>query len=85
MQIKVIGWPCTKTHRTLLNAEAAAAEFEVKPKIHWIDDIQKIAGMGGLTIPTILVNEKVKVSGRIPSVHEFKTWIEQEQKAEIAA
>ncbi len=85
MQIKVIGWPCTKTQRTLLNAQAAAAEFDVKPKVHWIDDIHKIAGMGGLAIPTIMVNEKVKVAGRIPSVHEFKMWIEQEQKEEIAA
>jgi len=85
MQIKVIGWPCTKINRTLMNVQAAAAEFEKKPKVQWINDINKIAGMGALAIPTVLVNEKVKLSGRIPSLYEIKTWIEEGLEDEMAA
>lgn len=85
MKIKVIGLPCAKTNRTLINAQAAATEFEDRPKVHLISDIYEIAEMGRLHTPTVMVNEKLKLTGRIPSVYEIKTWIEEELEEEIAA
>ncbi len=79
IRVKIIGLPTMKVRHAVTNATASLSHFEVKPKIQWISDIQKIAAMGALVVPTILVNEKLKSSGRIPSVHEFKTWIEEEQ------
>ncbi len=87
MHIKIVGLPSAKINRTLVNAQAAATEFEQRPKVHVVSDIEKILAMGAaLTTPAILVNDKLKLSsGRIPSVHEIKTWIEEELEEEIAA
>jgi len=77
MQIKVIGLRCARVEQVLINARAAASEFGSKLKILWVNDPYKITKMGNVLTPTILVNEKVKSSGRIPSVYEFTTWIEE--------
>ena len=78
MRITVIGFPCAKATQAFLNAQAAAAEFEEKPRVYWINDLSAIAGMGRVSTPTVLVNGKVRVSGHIPSVYEITVWIEEE-------
>jgi len=83
--IKVVGLPCPKIDRTLVNAQAAAAEFDDRPEVSWIGDIHHIVELGSKQSPTILVNEKVKLTGRIPSVYEIRTWIEEELGEEVAA
>jgi hypothetical protein len=85
VQITVIGWPCSKIQRTLLNVRAAAADSEEHPEVDWISDIRTIAGMGAMTIPAVLVNGRMKLSGRIPSLYEIQTWIEESLEKEIAA
>jgi len=40
--IKVVGLPCPKIDRTLVNAQAAAAEFDDRPEVSWIGDIHHI-------------------------------------------
>lgn len=85
MDIKVIGWHSPKVQRTLMNAQAAAAEFPKKPNVLWVQDVRQIIGMGKVLMPTVLVNEKVKATGRIPSVYELATWIEEESGEEMAA
>ena len=78
MQIKVVGLPCTKTSRTYINARAAASEFSQRLHVRWVNDVHEIAEMGSLSSPAVIVNEKLKQSGRIPSVHEIKLWIQKE-------
>lgn len=78
MHIEIVGFPCARVEQTLMNAHAAVAEFEMKLKVHWIGDILEVARMGGVSTPTVIVNEKLKSSGRIPSVYEIASWIEEE-------
>lgn len=85
MHIKVVGLSCPRINRTLINAQAAAAEFDERPEVSWVSDIHHIVEIGSKQSPAILVNDKLKLSGRIPSVYEITTWIEQELEEEIAA
>jgi len=85
MRIRIIGIPSARVNQTIINARAATAAFEAKPRIVCVDDIHAIAEMGGVLVPTVMVNEKVKTEGRIPSVYEFETWIEEELEEELAA
>lgn len=90
MQIKVVGLPNPKSRQTLLNAQAAASEFENRMSVRWISDISRIIAMGKIVTPSLIVNGRAKISGRIPSVYEIKSSIEQElkkerSKAEVAA
>ena len=82
MTIEVFGLGCVKTQRTLVNVEEAASEFDDPPKISGIDDIRRMGELGIVYTPAVLVNGKIKSLGRIPSVHEIKTWVEQEQVEE---
>lgn len=83
VRIKIIGLPTAKVRHAVTNATASVSRFETKPRVQWINDIQKIASMGALVVPTVLVNEKLKSAGRIPSVYEFETWIEEEMQLAV--
>ncbi len=85
MRITVIGLPSARVQQAIMNARAASTGFDEKPRITWVQDVHKIAGMGSLVVPTIKINDEVKVEGRIPSVYEFETWIEQEMEEEFVA
>ncbi len=85
VRIKIIGLPTAKVRHAVTNATASVSRFETKPRVQWINDIQQIASMGALVVPTILVNEKLKSAGRIPSVYEFETWIEEELQIAMSA
>jgi hypothetical protein len=43
-----------------------------------IKDIKEIAKYGLFGTPGLVINGKVKSSGRIPSLEEIKTWIQEE-------
>ncbi len=85
MQINVIGWPSIKTERVLANVRAAVAVSGCKSKVVWISDIRNIATMGPVTVPAVMINGRLRYSGRIPSVHEVATWIEQTINGDLAA
>jgi len=85
VRVKIIGLPTAKVRHAVTNATASLSGFESRPRVQWINDIQKIAAMGALVVPTILVNDKLKAAGRIPSVYEFETWIEEEMQATVTA
>lgn len=85
MTIRVLGWFGPKTEQTLLNAQAALNDFEADSKVEWISDVYETVALGITHTPAIIINEKLKSSGRIPSVHEIKSWIEKELEKELAA
>jgi hypothetical protein len=83
VRIKIIGLPTAKVRHAVNNANASLSHFESRPKIQWISDIQRIASMGALVVPTVFVNDKLKCAGRIPSVYEFETWVEEERQTQV--
>lgn len=85
MQINVIGWPSTKTDRVLANVRAAVAESGCKTKVVWISDIGNIATLGPMLIPAVMINGRIRFSGRIPSVYEVATQLEESAREDIAA
>jgi len=85
MRIRIIGLPTARVNQAIINARAATASFEEKPRIVWINDIHKIAEMDGILVPTVMINDKIKSEGRIPSVYEFETWIEKEMEEALVA
>ncbi|HMD14143.1 MAG TPA: thioredoxin family protein [Bacteroidota bacterium] len=78
MNIKVIGLSRTKIERTLENIYLSMSEISHPVSVEWIGEIHEIVEWGSKQTPTILINEKQKASGRIPSVYEISRWIEEE-------
>ena len=85
VRIKIIGLPTAKVRLAVANANASLSRCEPRPKIQWISDIQRIASMGALVVPTVLVNDRLKAAGRVPSVYEFESWVGEEQQVRIPA
>ena len=80
MTIKIAGLPGIKTEQAILNAEAAVAYAQTSADVEWISDVYKITKLGAIRTPSLFINDELKTSGRIPSVHEVKMWITEAQK-----
>jgi len=57
----------------------AVKEMGVEADFEKVEDIQKIMGYGVMRTPALVINEKVKVFGRIQGKEEIKKYIEDEK------
>ncbi len=76
MEIKVLGPGCAKcktTEKAVIEAVQASGK---DIKVTKIDDIMKIMEYGVMRTPAIVVNEKVIMSGKIPSRKDLDEIIE---------
>ena len=72
MKIKVLGSNCSKCGELENRAKTAVKELGIKADIEKITDIQVIIGYGVMSLPGLVVDERVKFSGRVPTVDELK-------------
>jgi len=79
MEIKVLGTGCPKCKALEKAAQDAASELGMDASIVKEDDIMKIMGYGIMRTPGLVINEKVVLSGRVPSVNELKHILTQNQ------
>jgi len=74
MKIEVLGSGCPKCKQLEANAKEAV-QSEVKAEIVKITDIDEIIEKGVMMTPALIIDGKIKSTGRIPSVEEIKEWI----------
>lgn len=84
MELKIVGYLCPKITQTLVNASAAASEFDKPIDIIWISDAHGMAEMGNTMSPTVFMDGRLKQMGHVPSVYEFSRWIREELEVEIS-
>ncbi len=76
MEIKVLGPGCANCHKMEEMANAAVKELGIEAKIEKITDIAQIARHGILSTPGLIVNGKIKHSGKpLPSLEKVKELI----------
>ena len=79
MEIKVLGPGCANCHKMEEIAKAAVKELGIEAKIEKISDIGQIAMHGILFTPGLIVNGKIKHSGKpLPSLEKVKELIKGE-------
>lgn len=76
MEIKVLGPGCKKCNTLAAATEKAVAELSIEANITKIDDMVKILSYGVMSTPALVINEKVVVSGKVPSIPELKDFIQ---------
>ena len=76
MLIQILGTGCPKNKKMAEIAESAAVETGADYTLEKVTDITKIIDLGVMTTPALLVDGKLKVSGRVPSVEEVKKILE---------
>lgn len=72
MDIKVLGTGCAKCKTLEKLTRDAIAEAGITAEIEKVEDIVKIMAFGVMQTPALVINQKVVLSGRIPSMTEIK-------------
>jgi small redox-active disulfide protein 2 len=78
MEIRVLGPGCPRCHEVEKRTMNALIELDVAADMQMVTDIKKIIEYKIAGTPGLVINGKVKCSGRIPSVSEIKNWIKEE-------
>lgn len=74
MKIQVAGPGCKKCHDTEKNVREACAQLNLDAEITHVYDIKEIAKLGVLFTPAVIIDGKMVVSGKLPSVEELKNY-----------
>lgn len=75
MDIKVIGTGCEKCGKLYENVLKALQELGIEEKVDRVDDLLEIVKLGVMTAPSLMVDGKLVVSGRIAKVDEIKRFL----------
>ena len=63
--IKILGAGCKSCHEQYENAKAAVKALGLSVEVEYITDMEKVMGYGVMSMPAIVVNEKVVSMGRV--------------------
>jgi len=72
MEIKILGTGCPKCKTLEKMTRDTVNELGIEANVSKEEDIMKIMEYGIMRTPGLVVNGKVAMSGRIPSVSELK-------------
>jgi small redox-active disulfide protein 2 len=78
MIIKILGMGCPNCKTLYKLTEEGAQELNIEATFEKVEDIKKIMAYGVMRTPALVINEKVKVFGRIPNKDEIKKYIAEE-------
>ena len=77
-KIKILGTGCPKCITLMKLTTEVVNENNFEAEINKVEDIVQIMNYGVVSTPALVVNEKVVISGRLPSKDEIKKQIENQ-------
>jgi small redox-active disulfide protein 2 len=69
-KIKILGTGCPKCKQTNALVEGVIKESGIDASIEKIEDIMEIIKYNVLSTPAIVIDEKIAITGRVPSKSE---------------
>lgn len=72
MVIKILGMGCKKCKQLEANAKTAVEELGLDATVEKVADLSDIAEYGVARTPGLVVDEVVKISGKVASVEDIK-------------
>ena len=70
--IKILGTGCPKCKQTEAIVRKTLDELGIEANVEKVEDIEKILEYNILTTPAVVLDEVVKIKGRVPSVSEVR-------------
>ena len=75
LTIKVLGPGCARCKATVEVVKKALEHKGLQADIVKVEDVEEIVKYNILKTPTIVINEQVKLSGRIPTQEEIEAFL----------
>lgn len=72
MKLQILGTGCAKCNALTMATEKAAQTLGVEYELEKVTDLNRIMSFGVMMTPALVVDGKVKVSGKVPSVDDLK-------------
>ncbi len=73
--IKILGTGCAKCKATEVNAKEAVKQAGIEAEIIKVEDIQEIMKYNILSTPALVIDEQIKIKGRVATIEEIKSLI----------
>jgi len=77
-KIQILGPGCPNCRKLAEATESVAQEMKLDYELEKVTDINRIIGFGVLAPPALVLDGKVIVSGRVPSMDEIKVLLGEE-------
>lgn len=71
-KIKVLGPGCAKCKTTYNNVVEALKQSGIEAEVEKIEDIEEMMKFNILTTPVLMIDEVIKVKGRVADINEIK-------------
>ncbi len=75
MEIKILGGGCPKCKRLEQLTREVVEDLGVEATFGHVKDMTEIMTYDVISTPALVIDEAVKVSGRIPRKDEIRAWI----------
>lgn len=75
MHIKILGSGCAKCNHLEQMTREMVVELGVEASFEHVRDMAHIMAYPVISTPALVIDEEVKVSGRIPSRQELQQWL----------
>jgi len=75
MLIKILGTGCAKCNRLEQLAKETVAEMGLTATFEHVTEMQEIMAYSVMSTPALVIDEVVRVAGRLPSREEIAGWL----------
>jgi small redox-active disulfide protein 2 len=72
MKLQILGTGCAKCNALTTATEKAAQTLGLQYELEKVTSLNQIMSFGVMMTPALVVDGKVKVSGKVPSVDDIK-------------
>ncbi|MGM9618120.1 thioredoxin family protein [Butyricicoccus sp.] len=76
--IKVLGAGCKSCHEQYENAKKVVQEMGLSVEVEYITDMQQVMEYGVMSMPAIVVNEKVVSMGKVLKAEDVKKLLQKQ-------
>ena len=75
MEIKVLGPGCAKCNKTEKLIQEVVKETGVAATVEKVTDMMAIASHGVFGTPSVIIDNDLKCSGKVPKKKDIKAWL----------
>lgn len=75
--IKVLGSGCKSCHQLYENAKDATKNMNLNIEVEYVTDMESIVSYGVMSMPALVVNEKVVAMGKVLKSNDIETLLQK--------